>query len=456
MKNKKEKRYAILAIFLLVIATSGGVYTYTQLHNQHATLLPSLSTGLTLVYRFLTISSNNNSRSLQAGTVANDTFHLDVKGNYQRVLDQYNRSDAYVVNRTSDCEIASNALYLTIHITTFRSDMMSANVTLTFVNGTANCGPEFGQLPRIDGRWMLESWTYVSSFRQLNFTRTIIIDYTNSDSRSVEGLELGEWPFWLGNQDLNRNFTLVLYGLADHLTTQMPVEGAASILPLNISRTAESAYDVTGIKVGPGEQIFSDRGSLPQEKSISNISEAEARVIVEWYDDCEVNSTCPTNAHLQAFAFARAASYVNGMVTLDGSAILNSIKLSNSAWRFNPNLFETNGTIRINGTTFKDTVHFSGIEYAGSTYVTFGFGPFASLGQVAYCRSDGLLLYITMGSYGDLYSSLPSVITRAFGLIPGMGARFSGTGIALVLLGATNSVSRTASSNTASGIGEQG
>lgn len=359
-----------------------------------------LATGTKLVYE---LKSNGNSQTAQG------IFQVDFFGNFSEVLSSGANGYYNTLALTqTECKVSSERTFLHISIQYTDRATTVTNDTLTFQNGNAICGNEI-RLPTSDGHWDSINGSYLSSFRSLNYSRMIQFNNTSGGASGSSGQAYGEWPFWLSRDDLGSRQTLLLYGLNDQVITNIGVNRTATVLPVNLTTPAASMFSIPSITIDPGDQIFVDRMVLPVAVIFHRVSTSAADTMTSTI--LRYDTQFGQVAH---YAFAPTARYSNGEIFENSDSVWANLILSYKSWKWVPDFLSLSGPAALgNGTTWQNSTEvYSGLVYNHTGYATFGFEGL----NASFYRTNGLLLYVSGGSGGDLYSILPAVIVRAFGI----------------------------------------
>jgi len=198
---------------------------------------------------------------------SNVNFYVVLHRDYNEFLDtvanMWNGSVSIDVERS--CEIIAEKMYIVIRVINSTPNLLYLNLTLRFTNGAASCGPDYTQLPVIyGGEWSTHEDLNVVVFERLEVTRLLILDTESLEVISPSGEGYGEWPFWLGENDMTRNYTAIFYTV-DETTIRDScsyVRGNAVLLRLNMSRTATTDYVEGNITITKDDQIFTDSSDV--------------------------------------------------------------------------------------------------------------------------------------------------------------------------------------------------
>ncbi len=261
----------------------------------------------------------------------------------------------------------------------------------------------------------------------MNFSRKIIIDTANSNAQSPNGYPYGDWPFWMDKNELSNYYTLILFGLSDGAGTPFNITGIANVIPVNMSQSSPYSYKIGKLIIPANEQVFINKSQLPLKEVISNVSENAANKIIQNIEAC-YKTSCRSSLLSTAFLSNNPIQYQNNSVIIENSKILNTMNLSYKAWKLYYIRFQS--FINLYG-NYNETSYFPVIYYNDTRYVTTGF---SSLNLSASYSRNGILLYISGDTNGNLFDMLPAAIVRAFGISPPAGALYAGTQISLELV----------------------
>jgi len=310
--------------------------------------------------------------------------------------------------------IAFNRLYIDICVVDRRDDCAKVNVTLTFTDGIAKMGKEYSPKPKIDSSWSNKGDYYLSVFNKLIMSRIVTVDLCSGETVDESGRKVGEWVFWLSQNDLKQECTLLLYSLADTHVVEYPskrINGQATLILLNSSNTADRDFRMSSGKVIPANrQIYSNKSMLPFSSIIYPVSEGDVKRVIQVLSNC----SC---LYRQRIAIKPLFKYKDGkLIVHDDRVFLSSIDLSYKSWEYVHSLVEYNYSINLCRECdfqLNVTEYIRGVLYDGKEYVSIGFPDLLS---VAYDRKTGLLLYLSVEALLDMTYVLPSVIVRTFGI----------------------------------------
>ena len=374
-----QKLQAFIALALIAMIIVSGTYYILSLRRQTAlSVVPNAALVYEIAPEYIPLQVPYPSTTLHQ----NASLTMWLLANYSTVLQQEKGSTVYLDNFTHECIISSHVAYLTLRVLNQSKELTYVNSTLTFWDGNARCGTQYGSLPR--SSWKLVGGEYTSSFNTLNMTRLMVVNDSSSGTRSTTGYPYGEWPFWLSSNDLKQKYTLVLFRLIDSGANGWGVNREADIIPVNLSESAPSPYSFQGTEVNQQDQIYVSKGMLPIEWVYHNVpAEVAAYYVPFWMG---------ANAH--CCASPPGARYASSNMELNPGTVWSNLTVRYKSWSWEPGLFTQHSLQPIatpNGTgLYNTTIMWPGIAYSNTSYPTAGF---PELDNASYSRTSGILLY---------------------------------------------------------------
>lgn len=402
VKGRRKKAAIVLASLatLLVIA---GSFSYFSSPPRGESQGPKPEKGSTFVYE---LSNEMLPTTAHGSGVINQSLLFELYNNYTEVLrHEVSGTIGTQGMHPAECKISSQQAYLTFGVIRDTGLEYVVNVTMTLSDGTANCGAEFGDLPKSDASWTMTNGSYFSAFRTLNMTKQMVVNATSSNVEGDKGYPYGEWPFWLSKNDLKARYTLVLYTLVDSVITNIGVSKIAQVIPLNSSNYGVEPYTAKGVNVSPQNQILSKKSSLPVEGIYYGIPPDNASSLITGIQKEY------SRLGVSPFAFPIHVYYRNGNLYQNADTVWQNLTLSYKSWSWNPQFLELNGSLQLpaGGSWPRASIIYPGLVYDDIGYVTTGF---LGLSSASYSRS-GVLLHIAGTGVEDLLST---PIERAFAI----------------------------------------
>ncbi|MGC8947880.1 MAG: hypothetical protein ACP5OK_00905 [Thermoprotei archaeon] len=443
----------IIIISLMVIILLATSISILQKHDRNKGLL-NITEGSTYVYKLIPNNSSAVSElfiikvhSLNSHININDVnYYIVLKKDYWKSVSD--NIKIINVNASDVGRAVAKDIYIIIKITSIKENSIVTNVTLVMKKGYARFGPDFNPLPMTDTGWNYENGSFSSLFTSLNMSKVLIINRSNNNVKDLAGFNLGEWPFWIKNESKN-NFDAVLYGLDNMINVpsfnaSKPLSGVATLLILNRSSNAPLNYLVNNINIDREDQIFTEKGLIPSEERIINVTPNEKDVVMNFVKSFIANYSKQETAKnlLKSLIFPVTIEYENNSVIISKDRLSKLLDLHNKPWTYIKDaiVHEYDSTLPLtsNEKSYKVLEFLSGVEYDGRRYITNGF---LFLKAVSYEKRSGLLLYITLNDdsmFGPLSLIFPSVITQAFDLTNFAIAKYSEISMQLVSIVGTS------------------
>ncbi|MGC8949533.1 MAG: hypothetical protein ACP5OK_09390 [Thermoprotei archaeon] len=423
----------IMIVSLVIMSIVVGIYTMSYIYLNGSLRIIE---GSTYVYEIIPNSNlssglsnfifGSHVKQLNSCLDPNNyNYFVTVQKDYWKAVkeEKYKGFRVSGYNSSESGNIVSEYMYIIIKIDSIKNDIL-ANVTLSFREGYARFGLGFGLLPVTDTGWKLENGSYVSYFNVLNMSRILIINRINNNVQDKHNTNLGEWPFWLNTKN---KYNLISYSFDDtaiilNATGAMIVGslknaslsnyGVANVIFVNSSISAPSGFSVGKIYISPEDQIYNNKWLLNDETIILNVTSEEKTHIMNLIKEFYNSSTA--KEVLEFSIFPLTMEYRNNSIIIFNDILPNLIELNDKPWIYIKNVITSSRMLASHQVI--DIKR--GIEYNGSRYIV--LGGFPGLNSVSYERTSGLLLYINVSNndpFGSLNYIIPSVLTRAFGLV---------------------------------------
>lgn len=427
------KYIVLITMLVIILSIVAGIYTMSYVYSNGSL---RIAEGSTYVYEIMPNSNSSSGLSnfIFESHVKRINSHLNpnnynylvtVQKDYWKAVkeEKYKGFRISEYNSSETGNIVSEHMYIIIKIDSIKNDML-VNVTLSFKKGYARFGLGFGLLPVTDTGWRLENESYISYFNVLNMSRILIVNRTNNNVQDEHNINLGEWPFWLNTKNkydlisysfddtaiiLNATGTIMVGSLKN---ASLSDYGVANMMFINASMSAPSGFSVGKIYISPEDQIYNNKWLLSDETIILNVTPEEKthimNLIKEFYNSSAAKEV------LESSIFPLTMEYKNNSIIIDKDILPSLIDLNDKPWIYIKNAITSSYMLAAHQVINVKR----GIEYDGSRYII--LGGFPGLKSLSYERTSGLLLYINVGNkdpFGSLSYIIPSVLTRAFGIV---------------------------------------
>ncbi|MGB9730233.1 MAG: hypothetical protein ACPL1B_10280, partial [Thermoprotei archaeon] len=335
----------IIIISLMVIILLATSISILQKHDRNKGLL-NITEGSTYVYKLIPNNSSAVSElfiikvhSLNSHININDVnYYIVLKKDYWKSVSD--NIKIINVNASDVGRAVAKDIYIIIKITSIKENSIVTNVTLVMKKGYARFGPDFNPLPMTDTGWNYENGSFSSLFTSLNMSKVLIINRSNNNVKDLAGFNLGEWPFWIKNESKN-NFDAVLYGLDNMINVpsfnaSKPLSGVATLLILNRSSNAPLNYLVNNINIDREDQIFTEKGLIPSEERIINVTPNEKDVVMNFVKSFIANYSKQETAKnlLKSLIFPVTIEYENNSVIISKDRLSKLLDLHNKPWTY--------------------------------------------------------------------------------------------------------------------------
>jgi len=313
-------------------------------------------------------------------------FYVVLTFNYSNYL-KNPHNISYVISRS--CCIISSGMQVEV-TQKYCGSVDVAKVALVFSNGVAICPKQYLALLQTDSRWVRKGDLFITKFRSLKVSRVLVVNKRTGEAQLPAGFGCCDWVFKLSKRDVQAGFSFLLYSvndLVDVSNVEKDLSGIASVIYVNLS-SPEPAKLVPFMNKAyyVGEEDV--RYILQRKKIIEDLPP-----FIIKYRYLKENKTLFIYEDL-------IPKYLSGLVR---------------SWSYIACVSEQCHKYSEGTHSFNYCYVLRGLNYRGSKYILLiNYG----VGRVKY-GSDGVLRELLAWNphvRGNLYSLLPAVIVRSFGI----------------------------------------
>jgi len=390
-------RPAYTALMILALISAASAAASLLANNPYSTQI-SGPPGLKLTYVVEPVSSYNLPLTPYIPKTIQDLIGRDLlrelSPNFYVVL-AFNYSNyvknphniTYVISRS--CSIISSSMQIEV-TQKYCGSVDVAKVTLIFSNGVAICPKQYLALLQADSRWVRKGDLFITKFRTLKVSRVLVVNKRTGEAQLPAGFGCCDWVFKLSKRDVQVGYSFLLYSvnnLIDVSNVEKDLSGIASVVYVNLSSSEPT-------KLVP----FMNRAYYVDEEDVTYILQQKKIVedlppFIIKYRYLKENKTL--------FIYEDLTPKYLGRLVRSWSYIA---RVSERCYKY------SEGTH-----SFNYCYVLRGLNYRGSKYILLiNYG----VGSVKY-GSDGVLReLLAWNSHvrGNLYSLLPAVIVRSFGI----------------------------------------